>query len=1327
MISTMKKIFSISLGILFSGISLAQSTDVIINAANNGTTYNTCLGGLYDSGGTGASAPYGNNESYVVTVCPDNPTDYITLQWTVFDLDCTDNLPGPPTDADNITIYDGDNTGAPTLGTYYCGQLTPGDLFGASQFNPTGCLTIEFNSNANGTGNFNAQLSCATPCDPPTASGGIVGGPAVDSIAVCVGDLVTFEDMGSVAGPSGLFTLEQWVWQWMDGTPNDTLTNPGQVQHSWDLPGQYVVQLQVIDDNDCSNNNATDIQVFVTTYPTFDPFPGDTTICVGESVTLEAFPDQYETTWSGFPLQTWIDDNCMEDLTGIVQSTPLVITGYDPGISLNAANPDIFSICVDIEHSFIGDFVLQVQCPTGQIMTLHQQGGGGTNLGEPEQGIIDCNDPATFGVPWNYCFTPTATDTWVDAINAGQTIPNGTGGNSLIPGDYAPIDPFSALDGCPINGTWQLLFTDLWGADDGSMPGWSINFDPALNPPVTVFTPQIGLGDDSSYWDPADPWITSYSADGNTIDVTPGAGGSFDYTFTVVNSFGCAFDSTITVNVDTVAQVDAGLDTSLCDGLVGVDIGPNGLNACCDYTLDLVDTFGDGWNGNTITITVNGVPTDYTVPTGTGASYTISVCHGDAIDLQWNATGSWQSECEFSFYDANGTLIHEDGQGWATPSTAQFNFVADCLGGMIFEWTPNNGTLSDTTIPNPTANPTATTTYYLNVYPDGHPLCAVTDSVTVSIGGGLDTGTDSTAMFCFEGAPADLFGWLGGTPQTGGQWYNPAGQQITMPVSPDTLIHNGLYEYRKDSAGCTSSSFITVEIYQTDGNATVVPSDCQAQNGEITVNLISGIAPVQYSIDGGPLQASNVFGGLGHPTAGTQTYTILIQDSLGCVHTFDTVVVDTNVPTLDNIVVTDASCFGVCDGSVVLSGSNLVNYSIDGGTTTQANGTFNGLCGTETGTVYNVVVDNGFGCTDDSTFTVIQPPVLDLTNWPADLTLCPGEDVMVTAEGVNGIGNVQYTWEAGGNTLGTTTGGPDSLLLTTTGNMLVCVTMSDDCPTTDQECFNIVEPAPLVFDLQSTTPEGCDAHTVTFYNNSTGSPMQETVWTFSDGTTAVTFGSDSVTHTFNGAGTYHVDWLITTTAGCVYDTSYLNFIEVYPLPDANFNWNPIPATIYDTEVNFVDFSSADVTQWFWTFDGGVPATSSVQDPTSQYPEGVPGDYPVMLEVWNDYGCYDSAQAIVQVVNDVILYAPNIFTPDGDEFNESWRVHITGIDIYDFHLTMFNRWGEVIWESYNPEGVWNGHYGSGGLVPDGTYIWVIEAKDSYNDRKYEFRGHVTVLK
>ncbi len=1396
----MKNILSLAIAFLFGATSFAQSTDVIMNPTTDGTTVFTCLGGLYDSGGTGAGTDYQNNESLVITVCPDVPGDFMTLLWTVFDLDPTDNVSGPGTDADNITVYDGDNTGAPTLGTYYSGDLTPGDLFGATPANPTGCLTIEFNSNANGTGNFNAQLSCETPCDPPTAEGMILNADNAqgDSIAVCVGETVSFQDNGSTAGPSGLFNLDQWVWQWFDGTPNDTLPNGGQIDHVFDIPGQYVVQMQVIDDNGCNNLNATDIQVFVTTYPTFDPFPNDTTLCLGETVDLEAFPDAYEVQWSGFPLGIYIDDNCMEDLTGIVQETPMMITGYDSNISLDNGNPDILSICVEMEHSFLGDFVLQVQCPTGQIMTLHQQGGGGTDLGISGPGIIDCNDLSTFGTPYQYCFTAGAAQTWVDAAATVTTMPAG---------DYLPVDPlgFAALDGCPINGQWTMLFTDLWGADDGSMPGWSINFDPALDPPVTVFTPDIGTASDSSWWDLTSPYIVSNTADGNAITVTPGATGVFGYTYNVINSFGCAFDSTVFITVDPAPVVSAGLDTSVCDGqpvIIG-DTGGGGGGISCDYVLDLIDSFGDSWNGNTIDVYINGVPTNYTVATGSGATFNIPVNHGDVIDLQWNATGAWQSECEIYFYDPDGNLVHSDGVGFTTPSTAMFTFTADCFGGLVFDWTPDNGSLDDTTIPNPEASPATSTTYTLTVFPVGHPDCVTTDDVTVLIGGGMDAGTDSSAILCFEGAAEDLFVYLGGTPQLGGQWYNPAGQAISMPIQPDTIA-NGLYEYVRDSAGCQASAFIDVLVHQITGTTVVTNSDCQACNGAIQLVCIDGMGPLQYSDDAGAtFQMGDTFSALCGAVAPGVNYSFVIQDSIGCVVTVDDDVLDDNFPQIDNAVTVDsdcqanngqvdiatassggtapyqysvdgitafqnlpitnltpsipgtydlilqdafgctdtvqitideinvpslnalapvdASCYTVCDGSILLAGTNLISFSIDNGTSFQGTGDFNGLCA---GT-YDVVVDNGFGCQVTDQFVINEPTPLQIDFLSPDQIICPGHDATVIVTGSGGNGNYTFDWESGGNSLGTGA----TIDFATTGNMVVCVTMSEDCPSpTVTQCTNITQPAPVSPMMTSDIVSGCqeDPVTVTFTNLSTATNIASTTWMFSDGSQIIANGTNPVVHTFDQVGFWDVTMSVLTDEGCVHDTTFNSYIEVFEHPNAMFSSQPIPATIYDTEIDFIDHSSDDVIQWSWYTAGGSPASSSIANPTVLYQEGEPGDYPVMLYVWNDNNCMDSVYGMVNIVNDVTLYAPNIFTPDGDEYNENWRVYIDGIDVYDFHLTMFNRWGEVVWESYDPGASWDGTYGGYNLVPCDVYVWRLVTRSPLSDKMYLFKGFVTVL-
>jgi len=116
----------------------------------------------------------------------------------------------------------------------------------------------------------------------------------------------------------------------------------------------------------------------------------------------------------------------------------------------------------------------------------------------------------------------------------------------------------------------------------------------------------------------------------------------------------------------------------------------------------------------------------------------------------------------------------------------------------------------------------------------------------------------------------------------------------------------------------------------------------------------------------------------------------------------------------------------------------------------------------------------------------------------------------------------------------------------------------------------------------------------------------------------------------------------------------------------------------------------------------------------------------MLIAYSDLGCRDTAIQTLIVFPEVIIYAPNAFTPDGDAFNQTWRVHMEGIDIYNFELLIYNRWGEVIWESHDIEVGWDGMY-NGKPVETGTYIWTISTKDVLNDGKFNFEGHITILR
>src|SRR5690606_21356453 len=105
------------------------------------------------------------------------------------------------------------------------------------------------------------------------------------------------------------------------------------------------------------------------------------------------------------------------DDVGIPFNTELVFTQFEPGQTLESVN-DLLSICVSMEHSFMGDLVLSLTCPNGQAMIMHQQGGGGTFLGDAND--TDGGGNIVPGTCWSYCWSPTATlGTWANSAQFG--------------------------------------------------------------------------------------------------------------------------------------------------------------------------------------------------------------------------------------------------------------------------------------------------------------------------------------------------------------------------------------------------------------------------------------------------------------------------------------------------------------------------------------------------------------------------------------------------------------------------------------------------------------------------------------------------------------------------------------------------------------------------------------------------------------------------------------------------------------------------------------------------------------------------------------------
>ena len=183
-------------------------------------------------------------------------------------------------------------------------------------------------------------------------------------------------------------------------------------------------------------------------------------------------------------------------------------------------------------------------------------------------------------------------------------------------------------------------------------------------------------------------------------------------------------------------------------------------------------------------------------------------------------------------------------------------------------------------------------------------------------------------------------------------------------------------------------------------------------------------------------------------------------------------------------------------------------------------------------------------------------------------------------------------------------------------------------------------------------------------------------------------------------------------------------ICVDDIPNASFFPQNTPVSTLDPIVQFIN-TSTGATGYVWNF-GDSSAVSNEVDPTHVY-GSFESNYLVMLVAISDAGCVDTAYAPIQVQEELIYYIPNTFTPDADPINNVFEpVFASGFDPQGYSLWIFDRWGEILFESHNTEVGWDGTY-NGSIVQDGTYIWKIEFKLSGNDGKVMDNGHVNLIR
>ena len=299
--------------------------------------------------------------------------------------------------------------------------------------------------------------------------------------------------------------------------------------------------------------------------------------------------------------------------------------------------------------------------------------------------------------------------------------------------------------------------------------------------------------------------------------------------------------------------------------------------------------------------------------------------------------------------------------------------------------------------------------------------------------------------------------------------------------------------------------------------------------------------------------------------------------------------------------------------------------------------------------------------------------------------------------------------------------------------LITCYTEAEGvCPFAQDAMTIIIRPKPhAVFSVDD--PNGCVPHITNFtsrINNGVDSSKAKFLWTFGEPTDATT---QNTSHTYNNAGPFDVKLKITSEFGC--DTTLGPLpIEAYPIPVAGFTPNPNNRTTAALpRFRFTNESStkqlilgSKIVSNLWDFgDLNIDTdTSSKANPEYYYTSDT-GKYMVRLIVVTNHGCSDTAERLVIIDPDILVYIPNVFSPDGSGplKNDKFWVEASGYITYQ--ILIFNRWGERLYESNELDKPWDGKY-KGEICQMDAYVYQVNVT-SFSGELYKYNGTVTLVR
>ncbi len=789
---------------------------------------------------------------------------------------------------------------------------------------------------------------------------------------------------------------------------------------------------------------------------------------------------------------------------------------------------------------------------------------------------------------------------------------------------------------------------------------------------VIITQPQSGLSLSSTQVN-----VLCFGNNTGAINLTV-AGGTAPYTYAWSNNTTAQDPSNLIAGVYTVTVTDANgctatLSITITQPATAVSISTTVQNILCLNGTGSINSSPAG-GVSPYTYSWSNQATTQNITNLQAGNYTVTVT--DANGCTANAVGVVAitlSTVPVQINNSTGTNV-------LTCTTPAISLQA--TGGVTYTWTGGQ-------TPN-TANNVITIpgSYTVNMIdPNG---CAVSQSIVITQNitpptSGITNSTGTTIIDC-NASSINLLATGGGTYQ----WNNGLGTNASQSIS-----QAGSFTVVVTAAnGCLDSSTVVLTVAPVPLLTGIDTTICSGQSVLIT--------PVYYPTGGQVIWTNGqTTPNLTVSPTSTTMYSVLYTWN-GCTATEDITVTVNPTPALS--VTSSSICFG--DTTAIVAQANL------------ANGVYNWISLNQTGpnltvfptqtTSYTATYTLN-GCTSaqaTGTVTVNPLPIVSV----ADMTICQGQPGTLSAI-VNPAGG-NFAWSQGG-TSATITETPSSTSvynLTYTANGCVGNAVSASI---------IVLPLPLAsFSVNNTS--GCVPVTVSLLADTIG---QNATYAWTSTGAGSQIGANPQM-TFVNGGCYDVT-LTATLNGCSNSTTSASLICVQNYPVANFYTSPGSFSQNNQTLSFIN-TSIGASGYIWNFGDG--SLSNEENP-NHYFQGITSGETITLLASTSMGCMDSISIEIPANLGEIYYIPNTFTPDGDKYNQVFKpVFTAGFSIDGFEMLIYNRWGELLFESHNPYAGWDGSYGIEGLdCPSGTYSYKVNIKLQDKEEMLIIMGHVNLLR